>query len=44
MKETIMSAWDNITTEETQNLVNLMTNCLAEFIKAKGGPTRYQFS
>ena len=41
LKEAIMSAWDNITTKETQNLVNSMPNRLAETIKAKGGPTQY---
>ena len=41
LKEAIMSAWDNIKTKETQNLVNSMPNCLAEAIMAKGSPTWY---
>ena len=41
LKEPIMSTWDNITTKETQNLVNSIPSRLAETIKAKGGPTRY---
>ena len=38
LKEAIMSPCDNITTKETQNLVNSMPNRLAETIKAKRGP------
>ena len=40
LKEAIVSVWDNITTEEIQNLVNSMPNSLAEVIKTKEGFTQ----
>nr|XP_047139068.1 uncharacterized protein LOC124814984 [Hydra vulgaris] len=43
LKKVRMSTWDNITTKETQNLVNSMPNCLAEAIKAKVGPLDTNF-